>query len=342
MVSPTPSLITSHTTSPSPLPSTLSPSQTLFWDHSSVFSQWYPSSFTVDNERYNCAEQYMMSEKAKLFGDTATRRKIMSSPNPAQQKRFGRSVPSFNQELWVQHRYDIVFKADLAKCSAPPLLQQLVDTGDKFLAEASPYDLVWGIGFTCDDRRALQPPLWPGLNLLGDILMKIRHQLASPPPLPPPLRASRVLPSENGIHEISATVPAPTPHSTLDHLLPPFLPEATPPHALVSAISSGATLPSALPSLIAEHGPGLSSGIVTVDDASFTTRIKVHSGPSASNRYGLVARLDTGSPQTFISAEAWACMKRSNAASDACEQHTSPCSWGGFGKSAPLLSSISV
>ena len=175
-----------------------------------------------------------------------------------------------------------------------------------------------------------------------DILMKLRHQLASPSSLPLPLRASRVLHSETGVHERSATVPAPTPHSTLDHLRPPFLPEATPPHALISAISSGATLPPALPSLIAEHGSAHSSGIVIVDDASFTTRIKIHSGPCSSNRYGLVALLDTGSPQTFISAEAWACMKRSVAASDACEQHASPRSWGGFGESAPLLTSISV
>ncbi|MEP2260958.1 MAG: NADAR family protein, partial [Paracoccaceae bacterium] len=99
----------------------------------------------------------------------------MSSPNPAQQKHLGRSVSTFSQELWAQHRYEINFKGNLAKFSAPPLLQQLVDTGDKFLAEASPYDLVWGIGFRSDDARALQPLPWPGLNLLGDNLMKICH-----------------------------------------------------------------------------------------------------------------------------------------------------------------------
>ena len=92
-----------------------------------------------------------MSEKAKLFGDTAARRKIMSSPNPAQQKHLGRSVSNFSQELLVQHRYDIVFKGNLAKFSAPPLLQQLIETSDKSLAEASPHDLVWGIGFRSDD-----------------------------------------------------------------------------------------------------------------------------------------------------------------------------------------------
>ena len=120
------------------------------WDHSSVFSQWYPSTFTADIEHYNCAEQYMMLEKVKCFVDTATRLKIMSSPNSAQPKRLGRSVSNFNQGIWVQHRYDIVLKGNLAKFSAPPILQQFVDTGDNFLAETSPYDFVWGIGLGCD------------------------------------------------------------------------------------------------------------------------------------------------------------------------------------------------
>ncbi|CAN0330586.1 unnamed protein product, partial [Laminaria digitata] len=44
----------------------------LFWDRSSIFSQWYTSPFTIDNELYNCAEEYMISAKAKLFGDSAT------------------------------------------------------------------------------------------------------------------------------------------------------------------------------------------------------------------------------------------------------------------------------
>ena len=93
----------------------------------------------------------MMSEKAKIFGDTATRRGIIVSSDPAQQKRLGRSVSNFNQGLWERHRYNIVYKGSLSKFSPPPFRQQLLDTGDKFLAKASPYDLVWGIGFRAAD-----------------------------------------------------------------------------------------------------------------------------------------------------------------------------------------------
>ena len=41
----------------------------LFWHPPSAFSQWTRSQFTKDLVDYNCAEQYMMASKARLFGD---------------------------------------------------------------------------------------------------------------------------------------------------------------------------------------------------------------------------------------------------------------------------------
>lgn len=37
-----------------------------FWGNRSVFSQWYPCKFEVDGKPYNCAEQYMMHQKAGM------------------------------------------------------------------------------------------------------------------------------------------------------------------------------------------------------------------------------------------------------------------------------------
>ena len=133
----------------------------------------------------------------------------------------------------------------------------------------------------------------------------------------------------------------PTRTSVPDQLLPLFHPETAPSCTLVSTITPGLDPSDTPPPPIAEHGPSLSNGITTVDDASFTTRIQVHSGPSASSRYSLVALLDTGSLQAFISAEAGARIKHNSAGSDACERHAPPRSWGGFGKSPSILTSTS-
>ena len=52
----------------------------------------------------------------------------------------------------------------------PVMLSHLMDTGDRLLAEGSPYDLIWRIGCMADNVSAGQPPLWLGLNLPGSTL----------------------------------------------------------------------------------------------------------------------------------------------------------------------------
>ena len=37
---------------------------TFFWRSESKFSQWHPAEFEIDEIKYNCAEQYMMHQKA--------------------------------------------------------------------------------------------------------------------------------------------------------------------------------------------------------------------------------------------------------------------------------------
>ena len=44
----------------------------LSWLPPSALSQWTPSSFIVDLVEYNCADQFMMTSKARLFGDDLT------------------------------------------------------------------------------------------------------------------------------------------------------------------------------------------------------------------------------------------------------------------------------
>lgn len=39
------------------------------------------------------------------------------------------------------------------------------------------FDAVWGIGLAADDPRAQDPEQWPGRNLLGFALMRVRAEL---------------------------------------------------------------------------------------------------------------------------------------------------------------------
>ncbi len=159
-----------------------------FWGHTnhhpqqvnaSCFSQWYPSSFLLDGQKFLTAEQAMMAGKAALFGDHATRQRILQASHPKEAKSLGRLVAGFDETRWLAARNQIVLQANLAKFRQnPAMAQYLLQTGERILVEASPVDRIWGIGLAADHPHANQPHLWRGENLLGFVLMQVRAQLA--------------------------------------------------------------------------------------------------------------------------------------------------------------------
>lgn len=146
--------------------------------HKSCLSQWWLSDFEVDGTTYCCAEQYMMAEKAKLFGDEKTWQQILKSKEPQEMKALGRMVKNFDAAIWEAHCREIVRKGNLAKFSQNPSLKVfLLYTKALILVEASPYDTVWGIGMAEDHPDAKNPLKWKGTNYLGFALMWVRQQL---------------------------------------------------------------------------------------------------------------------------------------------------------------------
>ncbi|CAB1107716.1 unnamed protein product [Ectocarpus sp. CCAP 1310/34] len=163
----------------------------LFWKSPSPFCQWTPSTFVVGGVSYVCAEQFFAAEKARLFGDRECLQNIMRVSDPRLHTQYGRAVRNSNQTLWEQERENIVLTGSYAKFSQNPEMRlHLLGSGDKLLAEASPWDLIWGIGHRADHPDACRPSRWRGLNLLGIALQKVRQLLRSN--APPPERSSRL------------------------------------------------------------------------------------------------------------------------------------------------------
>lgn len=159
----------------------------LFWGHhpsnngsitKSCFSQWWMDGFWSIAHNYCCMEQYMMEQKADLFGDEQIRQQILENKEPKQMKALGQKVRNFDQVLWEQAKYSIVLNGNWCKFSQNRALKEfLLSTGDNVLAESSPYDLIWGIGFSSDSPDAQNPLKWRGKNLLGFALMEVRDEL---------------------------------------------------------------------------------------------------------------------------------------------------------------------
>jgi ribA/ribD-fused uncharacterized protein len=148
-----------------------------FWGGTS-FSNWHPSTFTYKGMVFNCSEQAMMWEKAMTFFDDFTAGMVMELTNPAEQKKRGRKVLGYVDEIWAARRFDIVYEICLAKFTQnPEMKEELLSTGTRTIVEASPYDTIWGIGMGSNDPDVLDESKWKGENLLGKVLMKVRENL---------------------------------------------------------------------------------------------------------------------------------------------------------------------
>lgn len=155
---------------------------TFFWQKdkfSGVFSQWFHAPFVIEGIRYETAEQYMMAKKALLFNDYEHYVLIMNEANPQRCKALGKDVRNFDAACWDRCKEEIVYNGNYAKFDQNIKVRKyyLFNTGDTILAEASPFDTVWGIGLEASDPDATDPSKWKGQNLLGKILMRVRSDL---------------------------------------------------------------------------------------------------------------------------------------------------------------------
>ncbi len=157
-----------------------------FWGHTpnkdgsigkTCFSQWWLEGFEVDGDIYRSAEHWMMVGKAKLF-DPDMVSTILEAQSPAEAKKLGRKVRNFNPEIWGEKKFEIVKQGNIHKFSQNEELKEfLLNTGDRVLVEASPYDRIWGIGMSQSNDKSKHPPQWRGQNLLGFALMEARDFL---------------------------------------------------------------------------------------------------------------------------------------------------------------------
>jgi ribA/ribD-fused uncharacterized protein len=158
-----------------------------FWGHrpskdesitASCLSQWWLCEFVIDDILYKSAEHWMMAEKARLFQDMDILEKIINCQSPAEAKKLGRQVRDFDVKEWSKHSYEIVKRGNHFKFEQNLELKTfLVNTQNRVLVEASPYDNIWGIRLSRDSEKVNHPNQWRGLNLLGFALMEVREEL---------------------------------------------------------------------------------------------------------------------------------------------------------------------
>lgn len=147
-------------------------------DENGYLSNWYTVEFEYAGRLYNSTEQFMMAQKAIIFHDYVNHRKILQTNDLDQIKALGRKVHPYDDAIWAAIRMPILRCGIRAKFQQnPELLNKLLSTGNKILAECSPRDKTWGIGLGVTNRKIQNPLEWAGQNLLGTVLMQVRDDL---------------------------------------------------------------------------------------------------------------------------------------------------------------------
>jgi ribA/ribD-fused uncharacterized protein len=148
-------------------------------------SQWFGgyksqnSDFIWNGVTYNCTEQFMMAEKARVFEDLDTLSEILEEKDPRKQKALGRKVKNFDHLAWDLEKFRVVVTGNVLKFSQNRELERfLFKTLDHTIVEASPWDNIWGVGTGPEDETTFDPGRWQGQNLLGKALMETRGILS--------------------------------------------------------------------------------------------------------------------------------------------------------------------
>jgi len=147
----------------------------LFFSRKSCFSNFYLCKFVIQGVTFTSTEQYFHYMKAFIFKNFQAMHDILNTQDPLKQKQIGRRVKNFDEFTWLSYSFDVMQMGLLAKFAQnEDLKQKLLSFPNARFAEASPYDLVWGIGLAADHPDASKPSKWPGNNLMGKALTEVR------------------------------------------------------------------------------------------------------------------------------------------------------------------------
>lgn len=153
-----------------------------FWRD--FLGNWSKSPFVYvmggEKLHFNSVEQFFMYMKAYTFGDKEQMKNILETDSPKEAKDFGRKVKNYKEEVWAKERLEIMKLGIYLKFVHNKKLRDLFlsrDFDNKEFVEASPKDVIWGVGLGEDNPLIDDFRNWKGENLMGRALDEVRERI---------------------------------------------------------------------------------------------------------------------------------------------------------------------
>ena len=145
----------------------------VFHGELSPYSNFHPSPFVIEGQRFPTAEHWIQYNKAMFFGDSFVANAILHCESPYQAKKLSYQVNGVDKQQWIDNGFDKCYTGVREKFKQNLHLHNMLKTtSPKTLAEAS-IDRTWGIGIGLRDSDTLKQDHWHTPGWLSNMLQRI-------------------------------------------------------------------------------------------------------------------------------------------------------------------------
>lgn len=144
-----------------------------FRSQNSVFSNFFKCDINVFDQKFISTEHAYQWKAATEAGMNELAEKIKKADHAGIAKSLSKSIPQANRIEWEKKNTDVMEEIIFAKAEqVQEFRQALLETDGDILAEATA-DTFWASGMPPDLTEITNPEYWPGMNMLGHIIMKV-------------------------------------------------------------------------------------------------------------------------------------------------------------------------
>ena len=148
-----------------------------FFGQLNPLSNFHSTPFFLDGKQFHSSEQYIQYQKALLFDDMNTAKRILVADTALDCKKLGYEVTNFEFKTWKRSAHSVCKPGILAKyLQNEPARITLLKTKNKSIAECTT-DKLWGNGIPLHHPDTLNTKKWNGECLLGKLLEECRTEI---------------------------------------------------------------------------------------------------------------------------------------------------------------------